>query len=103
MTWTRVADVSEVPDGEGLAATSGGRHIAIFRVGDELLACDGICSHGHAYLAEGYLDGDEVECPLHSARFNVRTGKALCAPAREDIATYRVEVRDGGVYVDLPE
>lgn len=103
MTWTRVAQASEVPEGEGLAATSRGRHIAIFRVGEELLACDGMCSHGHAFLAEGYLDGDEVECPMHSGRFNVRTGKAVCAPARVDIATFPVEVRDGTVFVDLPE
>lgn len=103
MTWTRVANTSDVPDGEGLAVTSGSRHIAIFRVGEELLACEGICSHGHALLAEGYLDGEEIECPLHAGRFNLRTGKALCAPARVDIATFAVEVRDGGVFVDLPE
>lgn len=102
MTWTRVAEASEIPDGEGYAATAGGRHIAIFKVEGDLFACDGICTHGHAHLAEGYLDGEEVECPMHSGRFNVRTGKAVCAPARIDIATFPVDVREGDVFVDIP-
>ena len=102
MTWMRIADLSDIPQGEGYAANAEGRHIAIFKVEDTLYACEGLCSHGHAYLAEGYLDGEEIECPMHAGRFNVRTGKATCAPARVDIATFSVEVRDQGVFVDIP-
>lgn len=101
MSWERVASPADIPEGEGFAATVGSRHIAIFRVEGDLYACDGICSHAHAYLAEGYVDGDEVECPMHSGRFNIRTGKALCAPARVDIATFPVEVRGDDVFVDV--
>lgn len=102
MTWQKLAESSEIQEGEGFAASAGTRHIAIFKVEGSVYACEGMCSHGHAFLAEGYVEGDEVECPMHAGRFNIRTGKALCAPARVDIATFPVEVRDGGVYVDVP-
>lgn len=102
MSWVRVADVSEIKEGEGYAAQAGSRHIAIFKVEDSLYACDGICSHAHAFLAEGYVEGEEVECPMHAGRFNVRTGKALCAPARVDINTFPVEIREECVFVDVP-
>jgi 3-phenylpropionate/trans-cinnamate dioxygenase ferredoxin subunit len=102
MSWVRVADASQIQEGEGFAATAAGRHIAIFKVEQDLYACDGICTHAHAYLAEGYVDGEEVECPMHSGRFNVRTGKALCAPARVDLEVFAIEERDGGVFVNVP-
>ncbi|TAM04485.1 MAG: non-heme iron oxygenase ferredoxin subunit [Pusillimonas sp.] len=102
MSWMRVADEGEIKEGEGYAATAGRRHIAIFKVKDSLYACDGICTHAHAYLAEGYVEGEQVECPMHAGRFNVRTGKALCAPARVDLNTFPVEIRAGGVFVDVP-
>jgi nitrite reductase/ring-hydroxylating ferredoxin subunit len=98
----RVANASSIQEGEGFAATVAGRHIAIFKVEESLYACDGVCTHAHAYLADGYVEGEEVECPMHSGRFNVRTGKALCAPARVDLATFPVEVREEGVFVDVP-
>ncbi len=102
MSWVRVADETEIFEGYGFAATAGIRHIAIFKAEDSFYACDGICTHAHAFLAEGYVEGDEVECPMHLGRFNFRTGKAVCAPARVDLNTFPVEVRDGGVFVDIP-
>ena len=102
MSWVRIADAADIEEGEGHAATAGSRHIAIFKVEDGVYACEGMCTHGHAFLAEGYVDGDEVECPMHAGRFNIRTGKAMCAPARVDLETYAVEIRDGGVFVDVP-
>ncbi len=64
-------------------------------------ATDARCTHGFADLAEGILDGDIVECTLHFGAFNVRTGKAVQAPCFVDLKTYRTEVKDGQVFVDL--
>ena len=60
-------------------------------------ALNDTCPHEEASLAEGWNEGEEVECPLHSSSFNLRTGKVTCLPATEDTRTHRVEVRDGQV------
>ncbi|GAB3623777.1 bifunctional 3-phenylpropionate/cinnamic acid dioxygenase ferredoxin subunit [Mariniluteicoccus endophyticus] len=75
--------------------------IALFRTeDDEWYALDDTCTHEEASLADGWIEGSEVECPLHSARFCLKTGAALCMPATVAAKTYRVEVRDDEVYLD---
>ena len=65
--------------------------------------CTGnLCTHAEAYLSDGYLEGFEIECPLHGARFDIRTGAALCAPASQDILVYPVRVVGDEVEADLP-
>lgn len=78
-----------------------GHDVAIYRVGDEVFATSNICTHGQARLCEGYLEGYEIECPLHQGRFDVRSGKALCAPVTVDVRIYPVKVQDGSVQLGL--
>jgi len=88
----------ELPEGVDI-----GRHyIALFRIGDSVYATAGYCSHAQAKLCDGYVEDDEVECPLHQARFHIPTGRVLSAPANEDIAVYPVETRDGRIFVRVP-
>ncbi|MCG9699691.1 bifunctional 3-phenylpropionate/cinnamic acid dioxygenase ferredoxin subunit [Vibrio natriegens] len=95
--------VEELPEGEALRIDAD-PVIALFHVGDEFYAMNDRCSHGNASMSEGYLEDDAtVECPLHTASFCLKTGKALCLPATDAIATYPVSVEDGTVYIDLPE
>jgi 3-phenylpropionate/trans-cinnamate dioxygenase ferredoxin subunit len=60
-------------------------------------ALNDICTHEEASLAEGWIEGDTVECPLHSSSFDLRSGKVLGLPATEDARTHRVEVEDGRI------
>ena len=76
--------------------------IAIYRVGDDFYATEATCTHMDSCLTEGYLDGDQVECSLHMARFCVRTGKALTLPATVALRTFKVEVEDDAVFVEGP-
>jgi nitrite reductase/ring-hydroxylating ferredoxin subunit len=101
--WTKVAIVSDVPSGEAYDAEVDGRHYALFNVDGDIHACDGICTHALAFLADGYLEGDEIECPLHAGKFNVRTGKALCGPVKKDLATYPVRIENNEILVNLAE
>ncbi|MFW8630360.1 3-phenylpropionate/cinnamic acid dioxygenase ferredoxin subunit [Vibrio natriegens] len=95
--------VDELPEGEALRINAD-PVIALFHVGEEFYAMNDRCSHGNASMSEGYLEDDAtVECPLHAASFCLKTGKALCLPATDAIATYPVSVEDGTVYIDLPE
>jgi 3-phenylpropionate/trans-cinnamate dioxygenase ferredoxin component len=80
-----------------------GRAIAVFNVDGQFYAIDDVCTHDGGPLAEGELEGAEIRCPRHGARFDVRTGKALCFPAIEPVASHRVEVRGEGVYVALDD
>lgn len=73
--------------------------IAVFNVDGELYAVDDTCTHQDASLADGWLDGCFVECPLHSSQFDVRTGEPHAPPAMRAVRTHMVSVRDGYVYV----
>ena len=75
--------------------------IAVFNVAGEFFATDDTCTHAKASLAEGYIDGDQVECPLHFAKFCVRTGRALSLPAKRPLRTHDVVVEDGVVFVEV--
>jgi 3-phenylpropionate/trans-cinnamate dioxygenase ferredoxin component len=82
----------------------GARPIAVFRTdAGEIYAIDDTCTHQDASLSDGWLDGCEVECPLHSSRFDLRTGKVDAPPAKVPVRIHRVVVRDGTVYVDLAD
>ena len=100
----RAVSVDEVEPGEAhvlpTELTGTAEPIAVFRDDDgSFYALDDTCSHEDTSLADGWVEGGEVECPLHSARFCLRTGEALCLPATEPVKAHRVEVRDDAVYV----
>jgi phenylpropionate dioxygenase-like ring-hydroxylating dioxygenase large terminal subunit len=103
MAWQKVASLDALRDGGVLGIDVDGTDIALFRMGDEVLATDGICTHAHASLADGFVEGDTIECPLHQALFHIRTGKALCGPATEDLKIYPVKVEGADVLIDLQD
>jgi 3-phenylpropionate/trans-cinnamate dioxygenase ferredoxin subunit len=79
-----------------------GQRIALFRRGDSFFAIGDTCTHAGGSLSEGFLEGYEVECPLHGARFDLRTGEALCAPAFEPVPSYPTRVVGEDIEVELP-
>jgi naphthalene 1,2-dioxygenase ferredoxin component len=102
-TWTKVIALTAVPADDVTAVSAAGREIAIYSVDGEVYATDNICTHGHARLCDGFLDGHEIECPLHQGKFDVRSGKAMCAPLTVDIQTYPVRVEEGEVFIHLED
>ncbi|HYU84805.1 MAG TPA: bifunctional 3-phenylpropionate/cinnamic acid dioxygenase ferredoxin subunit [Kribbellaceae bacterium] len=76
--------------------------IAVFHTEDgELYAVDDTCTHQDASLADGWLEGCEVECPLHASRFDLRTGEVDAPPAKRPVRTHEVTVTDGVIHVEL--
>ena len=98
--WIHVAAFNDVPKGEAKAVKLGeGRSIALFNVDGEYYAIEDVCTHDGAPLAHGRFRGEEITCPRHGARFDLRTGTALTLPAYLPVATYPVRVRDDGMIV----
>ena len=91
--------VADLPVGESIRIP-GETAIAVFNADGELYAIDDTCSHQDASLSEGWLEGCFVECPLHAASFDLRTGVPTCLPAKKAVRTYPVVVEDGMIYVD---
>ncbi len=77
----------------------GRKRVAIFNVDGEIYATDDTCTHEEASLTEGELFGDIVECPLHGAAFNVRTGEVEAFPAVVPLQTYAVQLEEGEIQV----
>ena len=90
-----------MPPDDVIGIVVAGRDIALYSVDGEVFATDNICTHGHARLCDGFLEGHEIECPLHQGRFDVRTGAATCAPAEVALATYPARLADDRVELQL--
>ena len=101
--FVKVAGRSEIPPGGKKLVEVDGRPIAVFNVDGSFYAIDDVCTHDGGPLAEGDLQGAEIRCPRHGARFDVRTGKALSLPAVEPVATHRVELRSDDILVALDD
>jgi naphthalene 1,2-dioxygenase ferredoxin component len=99
--WSDAAALSDLWDDSGTSVLVQGRDVALFRVGDAVYAIDNLCSHGQARLCDGFVEGHEIECPLHQGRFDLRTGQPTCEPAVQAVKTYPVRIDGGRVYVSL--
>jgi 3-phenylpropionate/trans-cinnamate dioxygenase ferredoxin subunit len=102
MEWIKVVSAQEVDDDSVIAVNVDGHRIALYRSGGEFFATDNMCTHAEALLSEGYVEDGCIECPLHQGRFDIRSGKALCAPVTVDVRTHAVKREGDDVYVQSP-
>lgn len=98
--WVRVASTSELLPGESTVAWDGDTPILVCNFDGRYYALEDRCSHEDFELSAGSFNGNDatVECVLHGARFDVRDGRALCAPAYSPAVTFPVKVEDGAVW-----
>lgn len=97
--FTRVARTSELPEGEITLVEVGDERILLSNVEGEFHAIGEVCTHAEGPLSEGYVAGEEVECPWHGSRFNLRTGEATNTPADEGVQRYAVRVEGDDILV----
>jgi len=88
MTWLHVANSDQLQEGDVISVSVENKTIAIYQHLGKYYATDNICTHQYALLSDGYFEDGCIECPKHQARFDVRTGQALCAPATKDLQTF---------------
>lgn len=101
MTWTRVASMRELEEQAVAAVEQGGEEIALYRVDGTVYATANVCTHAFARLSDGFLDGDCIECPIHQALFNVKSGEVIAGPATDALKTYPCRAEGDDIWVDV--
>ena len=99
--WTAVATLDDFAASDAIAVVVAGKEIAIFLVDGAVFATANRCTHGDARLCDGWVEGHEIECPLHQGRFDVRNGAATGAPAEVSLATYPARLAGDRVELQL--
>jgi len=97
-----VASIDEIGDGERLFIEIDDRSIVVFNIAGGYFAIADICSHDDGPVGEGDLEGFDVICPRHGARFDIRNGKVRSLPAFVDIPAYPVRIVEGQIEIGVP-
>ena len=99
--FVKAARRSELPENDGTYVEVEGNRIALFNLDGEIYAIDNACTHVGGPLSLGRVKDDEVECPWHGSRFDIKTGEVRTFPAKEDVATYQVRITGDDVEVEI--
>jgi nitrite reductase/ring-hydroxylating ferredoxin subunit len=99
--WHKVANAADVPAGGMIQVDVKGELIAVYNLGGVFYATSDLCTHAEVFLSNGFIDGENVECPYHHAVFHIPTGRVLCAPAQRDLKTYPVRQENGAIHIEL--
>jgi nitrite reductase/ring-hydroxylating ferredoxin subunit len=97
--WTAVAVMRDIEKSGTLQVRVAGEPVCLYRLGNEVYATQDMCTHGVASLADGYVDGDKIECPLHQGLFHIPTGKAVGVPCTEHLRVYPVKLEGESVFI----
>lgn len=93
--------LDQLVSGKPVKLEKAGKSICVTRVGDLVFAIDDTCSHAEASLSEGDVSGFKIECWLHGAEFDLRTGEVITLPATISLATYPVRIEANSVTVEI--
>jgi 3-phenylpropionate/trans-cinnamate dioxygenase ferredoxin subunit len=99
MKWIDAGPTENLRDGDAISIPVGRRMIAVVRSGDSYFAIEDICTHDGAQLTGGAIEGTEIVCPRHGARFCLRTGEALSPPAYEPVRVFATKIEGGRLWV----
>jgi len=99
MKWIDAGPTENLRDGDAISIPVGRRMIAVVRSGDAYYAIEDICTHDGAQLTGGAIEGAEIICPRHGARFCLRTGEALSPPAYEPVRVFATKIEGGRLWV----
>jgi len=102
VSWLAVCAVEDIDEEDVRQFEHGGKLYAIYHTPSGFYATDGICTHERAYLADGLVIGEIIECPRHQGRFDIPSGQAKGAPACINLRTYSIKVESGRIHLGLP-
>jgi 3-phenylpropionate/trans-cinnamate dioxygenase ferredoxin subunit len=99
LTWIDAGAADSLADGHAISIAAGRRMIAVVHSGGAYYAIEDICTHDGAPLTGGEIEGNEIICPRHGARFCLRTGEALTPPAYEPVQVFETKIENGHLWV----
>jgi 3-phenylpropionate/trans-cinnamate dioxygenase ferredoxin component len=100
--WIKACEAREIEPEDVIRFDYDGLTFAIYRTrADEFYATDGLCTHAHVHLADGFVMDKIIECPKHNGQFDFTTGRAIRTPACVDLKTYRVKIENDYVFINL--
>jgi naphthalene 1,2-dioxygenase system ferredoxin subunit len=103
MPWISTIAPDQIDPEAAASVKAGNIRVALYQAGGEYYATSLMCTHGQASLADGYLEGHIIECPLHQGQFDIRTGEAVASPCYEPLQTFPVRLVDGILEVEVPD
>src|SRR3979411_549566 len=95
--WIKVADASDVPEDGTLLVSLGAEPVCLYNLAGKIFATHDTCTHGQASLADGFIEGEEIACPLHQGKFPIATGKAVGVPSIVSLRPDCVKIENGAV------
>ena len=98
----KVARKSDIPEGEMMLVEVGGERILLANLEGQICAIGEVCTHAQGYLSDGWIEGEDVVCPLHGSRFNLRTGQVTTPPSDEGEPVYQVRMEGEDILVGSP-
>ncbi len=101
MAWHLAARLVDISIETPLPVSIGDKSLALYSIDGQIYATGNVCTHEEAWLSDGFLAGDCIECPLHAALFHVPTGEVRGGPVTEGIKTYSVRIDGEEVFVEL--
>jgi len=100
--WIAAANEDDVPEQGTFQATCGQDAVCLYKINGSIYATQDECSHGSASLSEGFIVEDcLIECPLHQGSFDIKTGKAVSVPCKDDIRVYPVKIENGKIFIQV--
>lgn len=99
--WHDVAARGDLTEDQPLGVQVGKLEIGLYQLGEEILALEDECPHAYQLLSQGFVMDDCIECPLHAAKFEIRTGKFVDGPSCRDLKTFPVKVENGRIFIDV--
>lgn len=99
--WINVCALEDIDDEDVLRFDHAGRSYAVYRVGDNTYATDGLCTHEKVHLCDGLVMNHVIECPKHNGRFDIRNGQALGAPVCTNLNTYPTKIEGGQIHISI--
>ena len=99
--WIDALAADDLPTDDVIGLAVAGRDVAVYTVGGEVYATDNTCTHGQARLCDGFLDGHQIECPLHQGKFDVRNGQPTCQPVTVALRSYPMKIEGSRVFIQV--
>lgn len=101
--WEFAINIDEIDEEDVMPVEIGDLEIAVYKVKGKIFATADLCTHGQAYLSEGIVVGEVIECPLHQGRFCLKTGRALSPPVSDAVNIFETKVVDDKIFVRIGE